>query len=79
MMAERDHSQRNWAARATSGLPPLATELRTSQVIRFVPNPEVAFSAERHSEHELGSDGAEVAVSIGSIELKQPPTPHDTQ
>jgi hypothetical protein len=41
MMAERDHSQRNWAARATSGLPPLATELRTSQVIRFVPTSDI--------------------------------------
>jgi hypothetical protein len=41
-MAERDHSQRNWAARATSGLPPLATELRTSQVVRFVPTHKVA-------------------------------------
>jgi hypothetical protein len=41
MMAERDHSQRKWAARATSGLPPLATELRTSQVIRFVPIAEM--------------------------------------
>jgi hypothetical protein len=26
-----------WTARAMSGLPPLATELRTSLVVRFVP------------------------------------------
>jgi hypothetical protein len=27
----------NWAFRATSGLPPMATDLRTSLVVRFVP------------------------------------------
>jgi hypothetical protein len=27
-----------WALRAMSALPPLATELRTSLVVRFVPN-----------------------------------------
>jgi hypothetical protein len=31
-----------WAVRTMSGLPPLATELRTSLVVRLVPNPEVA-------------------------------------
>jgi hypothetical protein len=30
------------ATRATSGFPPLATELQTSLVVRFVPNSEVA-------------------------------------
>jgi hypothetical protein len=30
-------SRPNWAVRAMSGLPPSATELRTSLVVRFVP------------------------------------------
>ena len=30
-----------WAVRAMSGLPPIATELRTWLVVRFVPLPEV--------------------------------------
>src|SRR5258707_11847715 len=35
-------SRQNWAARAMSGLPPLATELRTSRDVSNVPNSEVA-------------------------------------
>jgi hypothetical protein len=34
----------NWAVRAMSGLPPLATERRTSLVVRFVPNSDIALS-----------------------------------
>jgi hypothetical protein len=34
------HSRPNWAAPAMSGLPPLATEPRTSLVVRSVPNPK---------------------------------------
>ena len=30
-------SRPNWAVRATSGLPPIATELRTSRIGSFVP------------------------------------------
>lgn len=41
-MSEMGQSQPNWAARAMSGLPPIATVLRTSQVVRFVPDSEVA-------------------------------------
>jgi hypothetical protein len=36
------HSRPNWAVRAMSGLPPLATELRTSLEVRFVQISEVA-------------------------------------
>ena len=39
-MSESGQSPPNWAARAMSGFPPLATELRTSLVVRFVPFPE---------------------------------------
>ena len=31
------HSRPNWAVRAMSGLPPIATELQTSPAVRFVP------------------------------------------
>jgi hypothetical protein len=31
------HSRPKWAVYAMSGLPPLATELRTSLLVRFVP------------------------------------------
>src|SRR5450759_5107172 len=41
-MSGSGQSQPNWAARAMSGLPPIATVLRTSQVVRFVPDSEVA-------------------------------------
>jgi hypothetical protein len=34
---EKGHSRPNWAMRAMSGLPPLATELRTSRHVRDVP------------------------------------------
>jgi hypothetical protein len=36
-MSEVGQSRPNWAAGATSGLPPIATEPRTSLVVRFVP------------------------------------------
>jgi hypothetical protein len=36
-MSGLGHSRPNWAMRAMSGLPPLATELRTSLEVRFVP------------------------------------------
>jgi hypothetical protein len=35
------HTRPNWAVRATSGLPPIATELRTSRIGSFVPLAEV--------------------------------------
>ena len=35
-------SRPNWAVRTMSGLPPLATELRTSLLVRFVPRPELS-------------------------------------
>ena len=37
LMTEMGHSRRNWAVRAMSGLPPLATTERTSLDVRFVP------------------------------------------
>jgi len=36
------HSRPNWVVRVTSAFPPIATELWTSLVVRFVPIPEVA-------------------------------------
>ena len=36
----RGHSRPNWAVRAMSGLPPIATEYRTSLEVRFVPGPD---------------------------------------
>ena len=36
-MSEVGQSRPNWAVRAMSGLPPIATELRTSREVRFVP------------------------------------------
>jgi hypothetical protein len=36
-MSVGGHSRPNWAVGAMSGLPPVATELRTSLVVRFVP------------------------------------------
>jgi hypothetical protein len=35
-MSHMGQSRPNWAFRAMSGLPPIATELRTSLVVRFV-------------------------------------------
>ena len=36
------HSRPKWAVRTMSGLPPIATVLRTSLVVRFVPKHKVA-------------------------------------
>jgi hypothetical protein len=36
-MSQLGQSRSNWAARVMSGLPPLATELRTSPEARLVP------------------------------------------
>ena len=36
-MSQLGHSRPNWAIRTMSGLLPLATELRTSLEVRFVP------------------------------------------
>ena len=36
------HSRPRWSVRAMSGLPPLATELRTSLVVRFAPRTDVS-------------------------------------
>ncbi len=38
------HSRPNWAVRVMSGMPPIATELRTSTSGSFVPRPEMAAS-----------------------------------
>lgn len=35
------HSRRKWAVRAMFGLPPMATELRTSLAVRFVPSTDM--------------------------------------
>jgi hypothetical protein len=43
-MSQMGQSQPNWAARAMSGLPPIATVLRTSQVVRFVPMGDIVLS-----------------------------------
>ncbi len=39
--SEVGHFRPKWAARVTSALPPIATELRTSPEVRFVPTPEI--------------------------------------
>jgi hypothetical protein len=44
-MSEMGHSRPKWAVRAMSGLPPVATELRTSMVVRFVPKPDSCTAA----------------------------------
>jgi hypothetical protein len=36
-MSQMGHSRPNWAIRLMSGLPPIATELRTWLEVRFVP------------------------------------------
>jgi len=41
-MSGSGQSLPNWAVGTMSGLPPLATELRTSLMVRFVPISEVA-------------------------------------
>jgi hypothetical protein len=41
-MSASGHSLPKWAVRAMSGLPPIATELRTSLEVRSVPISEVA-------------------------------------
>ena len=40
-MSHLGHSRPKWAVRAMSGSPPIATELRTSLEVRFVPRAEV--------------------------------------
>jgi hypothetical protein len=45
-MSKIGHSRPNWAVRAMFGFPPIATELRTSLVVRFVPNPDMHHDAE---------------------------------
>lgn len=39
------HLRPNWTLRAMSGLPPIATELRTALAVRFVPSTEVRRAA----------------------------------
>jgi hypothetical protein len=46
-MSHLGQSRPNWAVRAMSGLSPLATELRTSLVVRFVPLPDIQEPGER--------------------------------
>ena len=41
-MSELGHSRPKWTVHPTSGLPPLATELRTSLEVRFVPSADIA-------------------------------------
>jgi hypothetical protein len=45
-MSQLGHSLPKWAVRTMSGLPSLATELRTSLVVRLVPISEVASSVQ---------------------------------
>jgi hypothetical protein len=40
-MSQLDHSRPNWVACLMSGLPPIATELRTSLEVRFVPTCDI--------------------------------------
>jgi hypothetical protein len=40
--SEVGHLRPNWAGRVMSGLPSLATELRTSLMVRFVPQAVIA-------------------------------------
>ena len=64
---------------ATSGLARSADILRVIRhVSKVPPEADVAFSTERHSRHEPGPEGVELAVSITSIRLKRSPTAHDT-
>ena len=52
MRSALGHSRPKWAVLAMSGLPPLATELRTSLEVRLVPKPEVGeltLSLRRHA------------------------------
>jgi hypothetical protein len=39
-MSQLGHSRLNWAALVMSGLPPVATVARTSQIGAFVPKPD---------------------------------------
>jgi hypothetical protein len=75
-MSELGHSRPNWAVRTMSVLPPIATELPTSPVVRFVPTTEVVISlnhlvgtsdqGERHSEAErLGAFEIEEQLYFG--------------
>ncbi len=47
-------SRPKWAVRTMSGLPPLATELRTSLVVRFVPLPDQVHCGKIASTRSLG-------------------------
>jgi hypothetical protein len=40
-MSVLGHSRPNWPVRAMSGFPPLATDLQTSVVVRFVPTGDI--------------------------------------
>jgi hypothetical protein len=42
------HSRPNWAVCAMSGLPPIATELRTSLEVRFVPSSDIRTHADEN-------------------------------
>jgi hypothetical protein len=46
-MSKVGHSRPNSAVRATSGLPPIATELRTSRIGSFVPQAEMTTKVKR--------------------------------
>jgi hypothetical protein len=41
LMTALGPSRPKWAVRAMSGLPPVATELRTSMAVRFVPTSDI--------------------------------------
>jgi len=45
-MSARGQTLPKWAVRTMSGLPPLATELRTSLVVRLVPDSEMPAAKE---------------------------------
>jgi hypothetical protein len=56
-----------WAVRAMSGLLPLATELRTSLVDRFVPQTDVSLGMTDRPVSSCHEAPADVSVSAGRI------------
>src|SRR5450631_2232473 len=54
-MSAVGHSRPNWAMRAMSGLPPLATELRTSLEVRFVPTTDLSIATQQQRRHSTSA------------------------
>ena len=72
-MSETGPSRPNWTSRILSGLPPLATELRTSLVVRFVPLGDITCRY-NHPSGDPTLSQAEIRMTKAIIDIASPCT-----